>query len=143
MSEYVSPYGNVEGLRQRLAEWVDRLGKDRSLPWVGLGLIRDLEVTVRLLNLTEFAEHLRVHGTPEQQGFANDILADQFTLEALRAACDHAGYPNEPDVVRAVERLEADSRIGDQMRHVFVEVGALEPNDTETDIVALLRALLS
>lgn len=140
---YQSPYGHASGLPGRLRQWIDRLGTDRTLPWVGLGLIRDLEVTLRLLNLQEFAEHLRVNGTPEQQAFADEILADQFTLEAVRQAVDTAGYRDEPDVVRAVERLDDDSRIADKLRHVFVEVGALDAKDTETDLVALLRALLS
>lgn len=140
---YVSPHGHLAGLRDRLAKWVDRMGRDRSLPWVGLGLVNDLEVALQLLNLQEFAEWLRVNGPPEHRDFADDILSDQFTLEAVRDACDSAGYRDEPDVVRAIERLDDDSRIADKLRHVFVEVGALDAKDTETDLVALLRALLS
>lgn len=40
---YESPYGKQEGLRERIQQWIDRLSKDQSLPWVGLGLIADLE----------------------------------------------------------------------------------------------------
>lgn len=140
---YVSPHGCLVGLRDRLQEWVDRMGRDRSLPWAGLGIVKDLEVVVQLLNLREFAEHLRVNGTPQEQAFAQDILADQETLEAVRQACDTAGYRDEPDPVRAVERLDDDSRLGDKLRNVLVDVGALEATDTETDLPALLRALLS
>ena len=140
---YVSPYGRFEGLPERLQDWIARLGRDRSLPWAGLGLINDLEAVVKLLNLTEFAEWLRVNGPLDQQRFGDDILADQFTLEAVRDACDSAGYRDEPDVVRAVERLDVDSRAVDRLRNVLVEVGALDAADTQTDLAALLRALLS
>lgn len=44
---YKSPYGEPEGLRDRLAEWAQRLGQDKALPWAGLGLIADLEAAVR------------------------------------------------------------------------------------------------
>ena len=140
---YVSPHGHVSGLRDRLAAMIPRLGQDKSLPWVGLGLVQDLEIVVQLLNLQEFAEWLRVNGTPEQQPFAEDILADQFTLEAVRQACDTAGLRDEHDVVRAVEKLDLDSRVVERMRSVLVESGALEPDDTQTDMADLLRALLS
>lgn len=36
------PYGKPEGLADRLLEHIDRLGTDKQLPWVGLGLIDDL-----------------------------------------------------------------------------------------------------
>lgn len=36
------PYGKPEGLADRLLEHIDRLGTDKQLPWVGLGLIADL-----------------------------------------------------------------------------------------------------
>ena len=44
---YKSQYGQPEGLRDRLGEWANRLGNDKSLPWAGLGLIADLEAAVR------------------------------------------------------------------------------------------------
>lgn len=44
---YESPYGKSEGLRDRLAEWAERLGTDKSLPRAGLGLVADLEAAVR------------------------------------------------------------------------------------------------
>ena len=92
---YVSPHGHLSGLRDRLKRTLARLGTDRSLPWVGLGLVKDLEVILQLLNLQEFAEWLRVNGPPEHRGFADDILADQFTLEAVR---DENGPLEAPEI---------------------------------------------
>lgn len=136
-------FGTVIGLPQRMAAWVDRMGKDRSLPWVGLGIIKDMEMAVQLLNLREFAEWLRTKGDPEHQGFADDILADQETLDAVRDACNTAGYRDEPDVVRAVELLDDEVRKVDAVRQVLIDTGALAKDDTETDVPSLLRALLS
>lgn len=36
------PYGKPEGLAERLLEHIHKLGTDKTLPWVGLGLIDDL-----------------------------------------------------------------------------------------------------
>ena len=140
---YVSPHGHLSGLRDRLKRTLARLGTDRSLPWVGLGLVKDLEVILQLLNLQEFAEWLRVNGPPEHRGFADDILADQFTLEAVRDACDSAGQKNEDDPVKAVENLHAELGAYDGMRKVLVDTGALADDDYETPLPDLLRALLS
>lgn len=140
ISTYVSPHGCLVGLRDRLQRWVDRCGRDRSLPWAGLGFINDLEAVVQLLNLREFAEHLRVNGTPEQQAFAADILADQETIEAVRMAVDTAGYRDEPDPVRAVEIMDDEARA---VRKVLIDCGALASDDEETNVPDLVRALLS
>jgi len=43
-------YGAREGLADRLDDWRNRLGKDRSLPWIGLGLIADLQAAADALN---------------------------------------------------------------------------------------------
>ena len=140
MTDYASPYGQLRGLPQRLAQWRARLGTDRTLPWVGTGLIADLEATMRLLNLREFADHLRVNGTPEQQAFAADILADQDTLEAVRQAVDTAGKRDVPDPVRAIEIMDDEQRA---VRRVLIECGALAADDEDTDVAGLVRALLS
>lgn len=140
---YVSPYGHLSGLRDRLKRTLARLGTDRSLPWVGLGLVNDLEVILQLLNLQEFAEWLRVNGPPEHRAFADDILADQFTLEAVRQAVDTAGQRDEPDPVKAVENLHDELGTFDAMRRVLVETGALADDDHDTPLPDLLRALLS
>lgn len=42
-------YGKPEGLRERLEDWVERMSKDKSLPWAGLGIIDDLKLTITLL----------------------------------------------------------------------------------------------
>lgn len=43
------PYGNPEGLTDRLREWSERLGKDHRFPFCGLGLFRDLETAADIL----------------------------------------------------------------------------------------------
>jgi hypothetical protein len=44
MSNWQSPHGKRDaGLSDRLRDFVDRLGRDKTLPWVGLGLIADLK----------------------------------------------------------------------------------------------------
>lgn len=104
----------------------------------------DLEVVVQLLDLPEFAEWLRVHGDPLQSRFAADI--DQALHEAEEGATlkehierlipveEGEGYAN------AVERA---SELGERMRQVLIETGALADDDTATDPAALLRALLA
>lgn len=47
---YNSPYGKAEGLRDRLQDWIKRLSEDKSLPWIGLGLIADLNAAVAALD---------------------------------------------------------------------------------------------
>lgn len=147
VSSHVSPHGHLSGVRERLRRWIDRMGRDRSLPWVGLGFVKDLEVILQLLNLQEFAEWLRVNGPPEHRGFADDILADQFTLEAVRGAVDTAGYREVVDPVKAVELLDEENRAneatGKALRQVLVDTGALADDDYETSLPDLLRALLS
>lgn len=151
ISSYVSPHGHLLGLRERLRRTLDRLGTDRSLPWVGLGLVNDLEVTLQLLNLQEFGEWLRVHGTPEQQLFADEIISNEFTLEAANDAAAHVrNLPSEPhalDPVTTIEKLDdaVDEARADYIavRNVLVETGALDRDDEETPVADLLRALLS
>lgn len=36
-------FGSPDGLTDRLLNWIERLSMDKSLPWVGLGLIDDLQ----------------------------------------------------------------------------------------------------
>jgi hypothetical protein len=38
----IPKYGTEEGLADRLDTWADRLGRDKTLPWIGLGIIADL-----------------------------------------------------------------------------------------------------
>lgn len=42
-------YGSQEGLSDRLLDWIERLSKDKTLPFVGLGLIDDLQAAAELL----------------------------------------------------------------------------------------------
>jgi hypothetical protein len=42
-------FGKREGLEKRLAMWANQLGRDKSYPWVGLGLIDDLKCASREL----------------------------------------------------------------------------------------------
>lgn len=141
---YQPRYGALPGLRERIAEWSHRLGTDRSLPWAGLGLIADLEAVLKILNLREFAEHLRVTGTDEQREFADEILRDQETLEATESALRYAGFTNF-DPVAAIETMARDTRNDQlaQIRAFLVEQGMLAPDDHETPIVPLVRAFLS
>lgn len=139
---YVSPHGHLVGLRGRLQRWVERMGTDRSLPWVGLGLVADLEVLMRLLNLREFAEWLKVHGPAEHQAFADDILRDQETIEAVHDALKHAGH-EVSDPVQGVEALDDEVRQVDAIRQVLVDTGALAADDQDTKLPDLLRALLA
>ena len=53
VEDYDSPFGKAEGLSKRLKEWSERLGKDGSLPWVGLGLIADLSLASEMLEKDE------------------------------------------------------------------------------------------
>lgn len=148
---YESPFGQPAGLHERLAWWVHRLGTDRSLPWPGLGLIRDLELAVQLLNVTEFAEWLRTNGTPEQARFADEILANEFTLASVRTAVDVAGYNHVSDPVKAVELLDEENRAneaganeGQLVRQVLAELGVLaSANDKSVPLPDLLRVLLA
>lgn len=146
---YESPYGGIPGLPRRIAEWRDRLRVDKTLPWVGLGLIYDLEAIMQLLNLAEFAEWLRTKGDPAHAQFADAIMRDQFTLEAVRDAVDMAGYKHVSDPVKAVETLDQECRdlqaqadVAEEMRRVLEDTGALDPNDLTTSLPDLLRALL-
>ena len=42
-------YGKHEGLRERLLDWANRMSNDKSWPWVGLGIIDDIELAASLL----------------------------------------------------------------------------------------------
>lgn len=138
-------YGKPEGLRARLADWADRMGRDRSLPWAGLGIIGDLRLASRILNLREFAEDLRVKGTDEQRQFADDILRLDETAEATDSALCTAGLINF-DPPAAIETLarerEQAQRDVRQVREFLTEQGMLAEGDTETPLVPLLRVLL-
>ncbi len=148
---YVSPFGKPAGLPQRLLDACAALGKGRELPWIGTGVIEDLKLAAKILNLTEFAEHLRVNGTPEQQAFADEILADQETLEAAADAgsrikaeigVDHS--PDDPvDAIETLDKVACAAQEDNRaVRRVLVQIGALEDGDDETPTAGLVKALL-
>lgn len=143
---YVSPYGKPAGLQQRLAEWAERMGRDRSLPWAGLGIIGDLTLAAKILNLREFAEHLRVNGTPEQRQWADEILRNEETLEGVTQALSDGGLRNY-DQVAGVETLnrerdEARARLR-AVRAVLEQAGVVDDATPDADLPDLLRALLA
>lgn len=101
-------------------------------------LIYDLEVLVRLLNLREFADWLRVHGDATQSQFSAEIHDALDDSEVLDGVCDSVG-----ESVHGVAELVDKAKLADATRQALVECGALDANDTETSVPDLIRALLS
>lgn len=145
--DYVSPYGKLEGLHERLLSWRRQLRAPGShRPFYG-GMAADLEVILRLLNAREFAEWLRQHGDDEQARWAVDILEaldERGELDELLTDIDRV-VPVKPDQVyaEAVEQVAKRALQFDLVRAVLENTGALSPGDTETDVPGLIRALLS
>lgn len=141
---YVSPFGKLEQLHERLAKFRRRLCERGSGTFVGLGPIADLELVMRLISAREFVEWLRVNGDQEQARWAADILEEMDRGE------DYGRLTDEIERVVPVapgqeygEAVEQAAALGERMRAVLVETGALADDDTATDPAALLRALLS
>lgn len=104
----------------------------------------DLELTVQLLSLPEFADWLRVHGDATQSRFAveiHDAADGAERYESLTAEIEK--LVEVPPGETYGDAIEGAIKLGERMREVLEEVGALEPGDTKTDPAALLRALLS
>lgn len=143
MAEYVSPYGKFQGLAQRLERWRAQLTQPGGGPFYG-GLVADVEVVLRFLHATEFAEWLRVNGDQEQARWAADILEaldrgeeyDRLMLDIEKAVPVAEGQAYS-------DAVEQAAKLGDRMRAVLVETGALDESDYATDPADLLRALLS
>lgn len=140
---YVSPFGKVDGLPLRLAKFVERMSTDRSLPWVGLGLIHDLELVLKLLTLPEFADWLRTHPDDELQRWADEISdaiearqAYAALLDKVEKALPPSGKSYEADVTEAGATLAG-------VRQVLVDCGALAADDTTMPLPDLIRALMS
>jgi len=96
------------------------------------------------LTLAEFAVHLRTHGDDEQWQWGAAILdltrkAEQ--LETLQSDIEQA-LPVAPGQEYA-DAVQRSAKLGDDVRAVLEECGALAKDDTETDVPALLRALLA
>lgn len=75
---YESPYGKPEGLRDRLAEWVQRLSNDRNLPWVGLGLIDDLDAATAMQDRIDSLFKAIKHGDFEHQNWLFEKIQAHF-----------------------------------------------------------------
>lgn len=133
-------YGDVATLPARLAKWVERVKFDKAMPWIGLGILEDMEAMVRLFTLVEFADWLRTHPDNELQRWAAAIQETVDERDGILAAIDEhlpaGGMTYEGDV-------EAAGKFMADVRAVLMGVGALAVDDTETDVPALLRALLS
>lgn len=144
---YESPHGKPRGLALRLADWAERMGRDRGLPWAGLGIIGDLKLAAGILNKREWLEAMRLSDDPEAQRFAVELLDDADEHEIAIDAADHVrGLPDEPHALPPVETIEKlDARAVDygRVRDVLVQTGALADDDTETPVADLVRALLS
>lgn len=141
------PYGQIVGLPQRLAEWVGRSKRDKSLPWVGLGLVADMEAVVRLLSLEEFGEWLRQHPDDELQRWGAEVLAAADDREALNDLTttieEHTAMPGDTGYNEAVRVAGTQADAFLDVRDTLVALGALSADDTETSIPDLLRALLA
>lgn len=138
----MTEYGTPAGLAERLRGWIDRLGRDKTLPWPGLGIIRDLEAAVQLLNMREFGEWLRDKGDPAHARFADEILEAQEILAnsghrsgTLADSVDALDDENRANVEKAVTLEE--------LRNVLVSTGCLSRDDHVTPLPDLLRVLLS
>lgn len=148
---YVSPYGKPAGLARRLAEWADRMGTDRSLPWAGTGIIEDLKLAAAALNKREWLEAIRLSDDPEAQRFAAEALDDDETYEAANDAAAHVtGLPDEPHALEPVETIEKlDARVVELqrqvrgLRDVLEQSGVVDDETPDDDLPAILRALLS
>jgi hypothetical protein len=166
---YVSPYGKLPGLTERLASLRRTLGQS-GYRFVGTGPIADLELAMRLLNLKEYAEWMIAHGSPEQVEWGKEIIEHQGAVELLGGGPQPAREIEEliagekaltrleeaikdatngefgtdiADLVQAVETLAEESKEGAAIRQVLIDVGALAVGDPDTDVAALVRALLS
>lgn len=135
---YDPPFGKMAGLPERIASWVKRLSSP-ALPWVGLGLIRDLEMVGRILSLREFGEFLRARAGIDSE-WGDEIIAAADAVEALEEI--EAVVPVAPGEAYA-DAVENAAKLGERMRAVLVEAGALADDDLATDPADLLRALLS
>jgi hypothetical protein len=114
-------------------------------------LVYDLEVAVRILDLPEFADWLRVHGDDTQSRFGTEIaeLVDRDNAnaewgddveQALKAAGCDLTTATAPEIIGELADQAEQAR---QIRAVLVEVGALSADDTATSVPDLLRALVS
>jgi len=108
-------------------------------------------LAAQVLNKREWLEMLRLSSDPDAHRFATEALADDETLEAVQDAADRAQASNEKysgaDPVAVIEQLDEAAlsarREFESVRDVLVQAGALSPDDRETPVADLLRALLA
>ncbi len=143
---YVSPFGKIKGLASRLAKWPKQLGH-HGYPWVGTGIIKDLELAAQILNRREWLEALRVSDDPAAQEFAAELLDDDEELDAVYDAARHVqGLPradSDRDAVETIEQLDKVATDYEGVRSLLVEMGVLEADDRTTPVADLLRVVLS
>lgn len=135
--------GGIRGLPQRMAEWLS-LANAPGTNWLGFGRHRDLELIVRLLSLNEFGQWLRTHTDDDLQQWGLEVIeaaeaSDE--LEALRGTIDDALPRNSAPTYKGAVEIAGETITN--VRAVLVDIGALAPEDTETPISDLLRALLA
>lgn len=149
---YDPRYGELRGLVDRLGEWAQRMKTDRSLPWAGTGIIKDIEAAMKHLNSREFLENLRVTGTGDEPQYATEALEALDTVEAAENAVYNADFDlgeggSYTDPPKAIEILDkaatAATTENEAIRDILVEIGALGAQDNETSVPDLLRALLA
>lgn len=54
-------FGKPEGLARRLAMWANSLGKNKSYPWLGLGIVDDLKCAAKMLGQHEDPNDFYTH----------------------------------------------------------------------------------
>lgn len=68
-------FGKPEGLARRLAMWANSLGKNKSYPWLGLGIVDDLKCAARLLGNNEDPNEFYDH-RPEKPAVVEEAAWD-------------------------------------------------------------------
>jgi len=145
-ADYVRPFGQLPGLVRRLATWSAKLRAPIPNMPCPVGLIDDIEVVMRLLNAREFAEWLHQHGEGDASRFAADFLAaldEQEGEERLATDIERAlPVANGQTYADAVDQAASKAIAYDAVRATLVNCGAMADDD-DTDVPALIRALLS
>lgn len=62
-------YGYRAALRDRLADWLHRVGHDKTLPWIGLGITSDLRLMLDILDGVPEAPAPQPEPTPQPVEF--------------------------------------------------------------------------
>lgn len=146
MSTIDRRYGEIEGLPGRIAYWHERVCTDKSLPWVGLGLIHDLEAVLRLLSLPEFADWLATHPDDDLQRWAAEVrdavearTAHAELVEAVDTQLPAGGMSYVGDVQAAGKEVAELAAV----RAFLVGQGVLSEGDTTTPVADVLGLLFA